>query len=185
MDTAADSRSVVLWDFDHDGWQDIAVINTNTPMLNIFRNQAGERDGVDGNFIAVRIHGGNREQTPDSQWSNRDGIGAEITAVCGDRKYVREHRCGEGFAAQNSNTMIIGVGSATEVDSLQVRWPSGKIQKVGNVSAGTLLTVYENADHVDTAKGFTTSSYDSVPSSFTQPDRAGYKERTLWRCSKR
>ena len=82
---------------------------------------------------------------------------------------MREHRCGEDFAAQNSKTMIIG--KATEVDFLQVRWPSGKTQKIGKVSANKLLTIYENPDHADTPEGYKVSSYDSVPSSFAKPDR--------------
>jgi len=171
LDTEADSRSVALWDFDHDGWQDIALINSNTPMLNIFRNQTGERDSVRGNFIAVRLHGGNQNHTPISEWSNRDGIGAEITAICGDRKYVRELRCGEGFAAQNSNTMLIGISDADQVDSLQVRWPSGKIQKIGSVPAGKLLLTYENPDEVDEIGGYQITSYDPVSSRLSPPER--------------
>ena len=35
LDNIADGRAFVLWDFDRDGWQDIALVNANTPLLNI------------------------------------------------------------------------------------------------------------------------------------------------------
>ena len=54
---------------------------------------------------------------------------------------------------------------------VMVRWPSGKTQKIGKVSANKLLTIYENPDHADTPEGYKVSSYDSVPSSFAKPDR--------------
>jgi len=171
LDSDADGRAVGLWDFDHDGWQDIAMVNSNAPLLNIFRNQTGARETVKGKFIAVRLHGGSREAKPTEEWSNRDGFGAEITATCGDRKYVREHRCGEGFSAQNSQTIIIGISNAEEVDSIQVRWPSGKTQNVGAIPAGKLVSIYENPDHAPTPNGHQILPYEAIKSSFTEPER--------------
>ncbi len=39
LDNIADSRVFVVWDFDRDGWQDIAVANSNAPLLSIYRNE--------------------------------------------------------------------------------------------------------------------------------------------------
>jgi len=59
LDNPADSRVFATWDFDRDGWSDIAVVNANRPVLNIYRNRIGEQVGNRGRFIAVRFVGGN------------------------------------------------------------------------------------------------------------------------------
>ncbi len=64
----------------------------------------------------------------------------------GDFKLIREHRCGEGMAGQNSSTMFIGIGRNESVQSVAVDWLSGVKQTFSDVSAGTLLTVYENPE---------------------------------------
>lgn len=155
LDTPADGRGFVLWDYDHDGWQDIAVVNANEPLLNLYHNEiarlesdpggAGERRGM----VALRFVGGNRTGEP-SSFACRDGYGARVVASLGGTHLKREHRCGEGFATQNSATMILGIGARREVPAITVTWPSGKSATVERVRAGTLLTVYENpADSPD------------------------------------
>ena len=71
----------------------------------------------------------------------------------------REHRCGEGFAAQNSSTMVIGVGDHKVATRVTVRWPSGKVQNMENVAVGTLSTVYENAAHSPVGESFVQEPY--------------------------
>ena len=41
LDNIADSRAFVYWDYDRDGWQDIALVNANYPLLNFYRNEIG------------------------------------------------------------------------------------------------------------------------------------------------
>lgn len=150
LDTPADSRGFVLWDYDHDGLQDIAVVNANEPLLNLYHNEIAGREsspggaaGKRGGMIALRFEGGNRSGGP-SDFACRDGYGAMVVASLGQTILKREHRCGEGYATQNSATMILGVGALTEVPAITVRWPSGKSAATERVPVGTLLTVYEN-----------------------------------------
>lgn len=136
-------RSFVLFDFLRDGWQDIAIVNANAPFLQLFQNQIGDRaeGGEEAGILAFRFVGGNHASSPSSNWSNRDGYGAKVVVDLGDRKLLRELRCGDGFAAQNSATLIAGLGNAREAESLSVSWPSGKRQTFTSVAAGTLVTV--------------------------------------------
>ena len=146
LDNVADSRVLALWDFDRDGWQDMAVVNANAPFLNIYRNEIGAAKNTDDNshFIAVRFEGGSRSSRPQKQFGCRDGYGARVHVTTGDVRFVREHRCGEGMAGQNSRTMIVGIGASNVADKVEIRWLSGIRQEVHDVAAGTLLTVYED-----------------------------------------
>jgi thiol-disulfide isomerase/thioredoxin len=147
LDSAADGRVLVLWDFDRDGWQDMAVANANAPLLNIYRNEIGEANGSassTGRMVAIRFVGGSRTAEANKQFGSRDGYGAKVLVTAGELNLIREYRCGEGMAGQNSSTMIIGIGENDVAHSVAIRWPSGIQQQVDNVPAGTLLTIYED-----------------------------------------
>ncbi len=140
-DHVGDGRSVVLFDYNHDGKIDIASVNTNAPKLVLFRNQSSPVEK--NNFIALRLVGGNLSSGAKQGLSNRDGYGARIILNCGTRSFVQEHRCGEGYSAQNSNTLLIGIGKATVIASATIRWPGGKTQELPTLPAGKLITVHE------------------------------------------
>ncbi len=169
LDNPADSRGFVLWDYDRDGWQDVAVVNANDPLLNLYHNEIGRLDRGNqysgGRIIAIRLVGGNRTNQA-SSFACRDGYGAMVTVSLGEVSLKREHRCGEGYATQNSDTMIVGMGSQTIARSVSVRWPSGKSETLPEVPAGTLLTVYENIDDSSSGTSFVSEPYHLVP-----PDR--------------
>lgn len=145
LDTPADSRSLVLLDYDHDGRQDIALVNANTPLLNLFHNDIADvaSSVTPGGMIAVRFVGGSRSSAPTKDWSNRDGIGAVVRVSADGWSAIRELRAGEGFAAQNSKTLLIGVGDRSKVD-VSIVWPSHREQKASGVEPGTLVTFHEN-----------------------------------------
>ena len=167
LDSPSDGRGFALCDYDHDGWADIAVVNANAPWLTLYRNQL-QNCRPDHAFVAVRLEGGNHTDQPTNQWSNRDGYGARIRLdLENNDRIVREHRCGEGFASQNSTTLLIGIGPRSQVERLTVRWPSGKQQQLGPVPAGSLLTVYENPADSPDGTGYHVRPYRSdavVPS---------------------
>jgi len=76
--------------------------------------------------------------------SNKSAIGARVRAVSGSLSQIREISGGSGYMSQNSLTVEFGLGSATVVDTLQIRWPSGKsIDTYTNVPVDTLLTLHE------------------------------------------
>lgn len=169
LDTPADSRGFVLWDYDRDGWQDVAVVNANDPLLNLYHNEIGRLDRGNqysgGRMIAIRLVGGNRTNQP-SSFACRDGYGAMVTVSLGEVSLKREQRCGEGYATQNSDTMIVGMGSQTVARAVSVRWPSGKSHSIPDVPGGTLLTAYENIDDSPSR-----SSFVSEPYHMPSPDR--------------
>ena len=144
MDSASDARCFARLDYDRDGWQDVALVNANQPLMQLFHNDIARLPGAQGGMIAIRFVGGSTAAIP-SGLTNRDGYGAMVeVALSGGVILKREHRCGEGYAAQNSATMIIGIGGHREVESVSVRWPSGRAHRVEGVAEGSLLTAYEN-----------------------------------------
>lgn len=162
LDNPADSRGFAVLDYDRDGWQDLALVNANQPLFNLYHNEmpaAGLRGGV----IAIRFVGGNRSAAPSKDHACRDGYGARVTVRLADRNLVREHRCGEGWSTQNSATMLVGIGSQTMAESVTVRWPSGRTSSTAAVPEGTLLTVYENPDEAPAGQGFARTSYRLKP----------------------
>ncbi len=177
LDHPGDSRAFALLDFDRDGWLDVAVVNANAPLLQLFRNRIGDRPiaarpvaarpvaagpEASSRVLALRFAGGNRTARPDPEKSNRDGFGASVTVDLGDLRIVREHRAGEGFASQNRPTMLIGLGGHREVRSLTVRWPSGRVHEATAVAAGRLVTAYEDPAVAPTGEAFTFTDY-AVP----------------------
>jgi len=179
LDSPQDGRGFAVCDYNRDGWPDIALVNSNAPWLNLYRNNLGPCS-PDQQMVAVRFVGGNRSPKPSDQWSNRDGYGAMVHFDLGDIKLVREHRCGEGFAAQNSATMLVGIGPRDAAESLSVRWPSGKRQQIGSVQAGSLVTVFEDASQSPENVGYRIEPYrrtvlENAPLAVRQPAAAEHR----------
>lgn len=173
LDNPADSRGFAVLDYDRDGWQEIALVNANQPLFNLYHNEmgaAGNRNGM----IALKFVGGNKGSSPAKGLAPRDGYGAKVTLEVGDMKLIREHRCGDGWATQNSPTMIVGMGSQTKVSKVQVRWPSGKVTTLMDVPEGTLLTAYETASDGPNGEAFAKAVYRVKPT--TAPVTAARRE---------
>ena len=125
-DDLADGRSFGLLDFDHDGWQDIALMTLNAPRFKLYRNQMGQIY-PDHKPFRFRLIGGQSLARPSTELSNRDGIGARIlVAYQSGKKILMQNQAGEGFSSQNSATHSIGIPAGDAVVRLDIRWPSGK-----------------------------------------------------------
>ena len=146
LDSKSDGRSVGIIDIDKDGRNDFLITNSNKPTLNVYHNQVGTVHGKN-NFIAVRIVGGNHTNESSSKSSNRDGIGSLITISHGDQKQIREVRCGEGLATQNSRTQIIGLGLNETASQISIRFPSGKEVQATDIATGNLVTFHESGEN--------------------------------------
>ena len=164
MDSEADSRAHCSLDFNRDGYSDVAVVSGSRPQLQLFENHLGDISKAEGNFLAVKLVGGNDTDQPSEQWSCRDAVGTLVRVTAGDTKYVRELRFGEGFAGQNSATLLLGLGPEKTAD-LEIRWLSGKTQMFSSVDAGKLATIHENPAQSDNEDGIALTAYASAPDS--------------------
>ena len=77
--------------------------------------------------------------------SNRDAIGARVTLKVGARVLVDEVRSGSSYDSNSDIRLHFGLGSATKIDSLQVRWPSGLTERFENISVDSIHTLKEGS----------------------------------------
>jgi hypothetical protein len=169
LDNIADSRGFGVLDFDRDGWQDVALVNANEPLFNLYRNDMTS-SGYEGNIIAIRFVGGNKQASPSKSFTSRDGFGARVLVDLGDTKLIREHRCGDGWSTQNSSTMLVGIGKHSSADSVTVTWPSGETSTTREIAEGTLLTAFENQDDSQGNEAFQRDTYRLAVPPFEKPN---------------
>jgi hypothetical protein len=77
--------------------------------------------------------------------SNRSAIGARVTVVAGDLKQLRERVSAHGYNSANEPTETFGLGKQTRVDYVEVRWPSGRVQRIDGPAVKTTLEIVEPA----------------------------------------
>jgi len=133
------SRGLVSGDIDNDGDLDLLVTN-NGQSADLLRNE-----GVSGNALLVRTIG---------KKSNRDGVGAQLKLTIATHTQEREVKAGSSYLGQNDRRQHFGLGSATRVDRLEVRWPSGQTDLLQNIEANQIITIREG-DGIISAKQFT------------------------------
>jgi hypothetical protein len=116
VDNDLDGRGVAVADFDNDGRLDIYQTNANQPSL-LYHNVTP----AVGHWLELKLVGTR---------SNRDAIGARVTAKAGGALLIREVNGGNGYSSQSSTRLHIGLGAATRIDEIEVRWPSGLREKL-------------------------------------------------------
>jgi hypothetical protein len=122
-------RGACVGDYDNDGDQDIFVVNLNS-VSRFLRNNKGNQN----NWIAINLKG---------TGSNRDAFGTNVTITTGEKKHMAQKRSTAGYLSQNDPRLYFGLGTAQQVDKIEIRWPSGKTQVVENVKANQILNVEE------------------------------------------
>jgi hypothetical protein len=110
-------------DFNNDGFYDL--IHSTVGSQNSYR--LWENNGVGGNYVKVDLTG---------VVSNRDAIGSTVDYWIGGVKKRYFTAVGGGFLSQNAHTEIIGISEATQIDSIQIHWPRGIVEKHYNLQAG-------------------------------------------------
>ena len=136
--TKASSRGLAMGDLWNDGRQSIVISNMNEkPSLLV--NQVK----VNNHWIAFKLVG---------TQSNRDGIGAKVTFRIGDRVFTDEVRSGSSYLSQNDMRLHFGLGSADKVQSVEVRWPTGKVERFGNPKVDAFNTLKEGSGEAAAAK---------------------------------
>jgi thiol-disulfide isomerase/thioredoxin len=133
-DSPGDGRGAAFADLDDDGDTDVFVHNVLGDRHQLFRNDVGSA----GAWVRVTLAGTR---------SNRDAVGALVTARANGRVIVRTVQAGSGFTSCSDRRILIGLGDAAALDSLSIRWPSGLRQSVGRLAARRAYRIVEGATH--------------------------------------
>jgi len=145
LTAAFNSHGAAVADFNNDGSQQI-VVNNSHDRPSLLKNF-----GEHGNWLLVKLEGTK---------SNRDAIGARVTihVACSpdtpvraagsknnpcDHQQTQEVRSGGSYISQNDFRLHFGLGQAARADLIEIRWPSGRMERLENVSANQILRVRE------------------------------------------
>ena len=128
--TARVGRSVAYADVYNNGRLDI-LMSTNGGPVSLFKN---EPVGAANHSLRVKLIGTK---------SNRDGIGAVVRVTTAEGTQTQMLRSGSSYLSASELVLTFGVGQQTKVDSVEIRWPSGQVDKLGATNPGQTVTVTE------------------------------------------
>jgi hypothetical protein len=77
--------------------------------------------------------------------SNRLALNARIKIVAGGMTQTQEIHSGGSYLSQNDLRVHFGLGPAEKVSSVEIHWPSGKVENLGNLAADNFYSVLEGA----------------------------------------
>jgi hypothetical protein len=129
--TAAAARGAAFGDFDNDGRLDVVINNMNAAP-SLLRSTAGGRN----HWVLVRLEG---------VASNRSAIGARVACVTGKFRQVEEVRSGGSFFSQNDLRVHFGLGTASRIDLIEIRWPGGTVDRLIDCGVDQILHVREGS----------------------------------------
>jgi len=125
------SRGLAVADFDNDGNVDVVVSDIDgSPMLL-------HNNGIPGtHWVSFELA---------STKSNRLALGARITLTAAGMTQTDEVRSGGSYLSQSDLRLHFGLATATKIDSVEIRWPSGAVEKLTNLSADHFYSVLEGS----------------------------------------
>jgi len=122
-------RGLATADFDNDGDIDIAV-NVRGDHPELLRN-----DGGNANHSLEILLIGTK--------SNRDGIGASLKLTSEGSVHVEQAKGGMSYMSASDPRILFGLGKHSRVDSLEITWPSGQIDRLTRVPIDQIIAVKE------------------------------------------
>jgi hypothetical protein len=123
------SRGACFGDYDNDGDIDALIVNLEDRAI-LLRNDKGNQN----NWLTLYLKG---------TASNRDAIGARVQITVNGNTQIAQRKGGSTYLSQNDHRLHFGIGKATTVEKVEIKWPSGKSQVMENIDAGQILVIEE------------------------------------------
>jgi enediyne biosynthesis protein E4 len=122
-------RGLAVGDIDNDGDADLLLMNVGqSPVL--LRNDGGNKN----HWLGVKLNGTK---------SNRDGIGAKVTVRTRGVNRTRQLLGGTSYCSASDARLLFGLGDSSTVDEVEVKWPSGKVSSLKNLTINQYIAVEE------------------------------------------
>ena len=122
-------RGIASADYDNDGDMDIAI-NNRGDYPELLRNDGGNLN----HWLEVLLIGTR---------SNRDGIGASLKLTSEAFVHVEQSKGGMSYMSASDPRIFFGLGKRTKIESLEVTWPSGQVDKLTNIPVDRIIAVKE------------------------------------------
>jgi enediyne biosynthesis protein E4 len=125
-------RGAAFGDFNRDGKIDIVVAALRAPAEVWINQSPGDRNWLMLDLVGTR--------------SNRDAIGAEVKVVSARGAQYSHVTSAIGYASSSAYPLHFGLGPDAQATLVEIRWPSGKVQQMKNVTSNQLLRIEEPAE---------------------------------------
>ena len=126
-------RGAAYGDINNDGRLDL-LLSTNGGPVYLFENDFTGSPGAANKSVRIKLIGTK---------SNRDGIGTVVKLTAGGEFQSEMLRSGSSYLSASELVLTFGLAKHEQADSIEIRWPSGQVEKLTNVAAGQTITVTE------------------------------------------
>ena len=123
-------RGLAVGDLDNDGRMDALIVALNEPI--VFANNRSQA----GHYVTILLEG---------TASNRDAVGAQVTVLARGRRQSAQRFGGGSYQSASDPRLHFGLGDATRIDHVEVRWPSGSVNRHADLPADARYRIRENA----------------------------------------
>ena len=125
-------RGAAYADINNDGRLDL-LLSTNGGPAYLFYNEA--QNGAAANHsLRVQLVGTK---------SNRDGIGAVVLVTSAGERQTQMLRSGSSYLSSSELVLTFGLAQHDQADTIEIRWPSGQLDRLSNVAAGQTIIITE------------------------------------------
>jgi hypothetical protein len=124
-------RGLAIGDLDNDGRVDV-VVSTNDGPAHILHNETATQN----HWLTLNLVG---------HKSNRDAIGAEVKLTTAKSSQFATVTTAGSYLSSSDKRVHFGLGSETSAQSIEIRWPSGILQKLSDIRADQVLQIDEPA----------------------------------------
>ena len=125
-------RGAAYADINNDGRLDL-LLSTNGGPVYLFRNEA-QGSAAANHSLRIKLTGTK---------SNRDGIGANVKLSSGGETQTLMLRSGSSYLSASELVLTFGLAERDKADAIEIRWPSGQVDRLSNVAAGVTISVTE------------------------------------------